>query len=287
MYSTRRLLKVGTCGFIFAALIGCAGSQPNPGPITQEILRPGYEVVYYPEIRTGANFDSAKKDLEDTTRYLHLYPNTCPPSALIVDKTTVYTDRLEMEWTNNCDGGTGVFILPNYRILNPKIVVEYRKILGGNIRHEINFPELVCLEFKTLASARLAADALLYLQHQERKAEAERENRLAVFESTAAQYRALAVKPAVSEEQRRFIVQANALAEQKNYGKAIEHYLKAIALDSTSYPAAYFNLALLSAQENKPLEAVFFMKQYLLLEPEAKDARGAQDKIYEWELMLK
>lgn len=28
------------------------------------------------------------------------------------------------------------------------------------------------------------------------------------------------------------------------------------------------------------------MKQYLLLEPEAKDARSAQDKIYEWELMI-
>lgn len=25
------------------------------------------------------------------------------------------------------------------------------------------------------------------------------------------------------------------------------------------------------------------MKKYLLLEPEASDARGAQDKIYEWE----
>jgi hypothetical protein len=28
------------------------------------------------------------------------------------------------------------------------------------------------------------------------------------------------------------------------------------------------------------------MKHYLLLEPQAKDARSAQDKIYEWELML-
>jgi hypothetical protein len=28
------------------------------------------------------------------------------------------------------------------------------------------------------------------------------------------------------------------------------------------------------------------MKQYLTLEPDAKDARSAQDKIYEWELMM-
>jgi hypothetical protein len=27
------------------------------------------------------------------------------------------------------------------------------------------------------------------------------------------------------------------------------------------------------------------MKKYLLLEPDASDARGAQDKIYEWEIM--
>jgi tetratricopeptide (TPR) repeat protein len=108
-------------------------------------------------------------------------------------------------------------------------------------------------------------------------------SQLVLFEPIAAQYRALIVKPPVSEEQRKFIVQANLFNQQKMYIKAIELYKKALELDQTAYPAAYSNLALLSAQINDFQAAIFYMKKYLLLEPEALDARGAQDKIYEWE----
>ena len=44
-------------------------------------------------------------------------------------------------------------------------------------------------------------------------------------------------------------------------------------------------MALLSAQMQRFKPAIAYMKQYLLLAPDAKDARGGQDKIYEWELM--
>lgn len=106
------------------------------------------------------------------------------------------------------------------------------------------------------------------------------------FEPTAAEYRKLKVKPPVSEEQRKYIVQANSFNQQKSYVKAIELYKKAIELDQTAYPAAYSNLALLSAQIGKFDAAIYYMKKYLLLEPEAKEARSAQDKIYEWEAQI-
>jgi tetratricopeptide (TPR) repeat protein len=109
---------------------------------------------------------------------------------------------------------------------------------------------------------------------------------LALFEPLALQYRALTVKPAVSEAQRRYIVQANSFNQQKTYYKAIELYSKAVELDPTAYPAAYSNLALLSAQIGKYNTAIYQMKKYLLLEPESADARSAQDKIYEWEIMM-
>jgi len=48
----------------------------------------------------------------------------------------------------------------------------------------------------------------------------------------------------------------------------------------------YHNLALLHAQENDPVLAIFYMKHYLLLAPDAPDSRAAQDKIYEWEAMM-
>jgi len=106
------------------------------------------------------------------------------------------------------------------------------------------------------------------------------------FEQKALEYRAMKEKPPVSEEQRKLIVQANLFNQQKNYVKAIELYTKAIGVDQTAYPAGYSNLALLQAQINNFGAAIEYMKKYLLLEPEASDARSAQDKIYEWEAMI-
>ncbi|MGA2408498.1 MAG: tetratricopeptide repeat protein [Bacteroidales bacterium] len=128
------------------------------------------------------------------------------------------------------------------------------------------------------------ADDLFFIQYQLN--EKRYSSQLTLFEPIASQYRALKVKPPVSEEQRKYIVQANALNQQKMYDKAIELYNKANELDQTAYPAAYSNLALLSAQVHKFDAAIYYMKKYLLLEPDASDARSAQDKIYEWEIMM-
>jgi hypothetical protein len=43
---------------------------------------------------------------------------------------------------------------------------------------------------------------------------------------------------------------------------------------------------LLFAQVSNYDAAIFYMQEYLLLEPEAQDARAAQDKIYEWETLM-
>lgn len=136
-------------------------------------------------------------------------------------------------------------------------------------------------DLKKLEKLRLNL-ILIQKQLKEKRDEARR----LVFEQKAAEYRAMKVKPVVSEEQRKFIVQANAFNQQKMYTKAIELYFKAIEVDQTAYPAGYSNLALLLAQTNNFSAAIINMKKYLLLEPEAADARSAQDKIYEWEAMI-
>ena len=89
----------------------------------------------------------------------------------------------------------------------------------------------------------------------------------------------------MSEEQRKYVVQANAMTQRKDYARAVDLYLKALDVDPVAYPGAYFNLALLSARMQRYKTAIRYMKQYLLLAPDAKDARSAQDKIYEWEAM--
>jgi len=88
----------------------------------------------------------------------------------------------------------------------------------------------------------------------------------------------------VTEEQRMYIVQANALTEQKLYSDAIEQYYNALKINPISYPAMYYNMALLHAQLEHFGIAILNMKKYLLLAPDASDARTAQDKIYEWQL---
>ena len=133
------------------------------------------------------------------------------------------------------------------------------------------------------ADKQLHHDLALVSQQKERERYA---SQLIIFEPIAAEYRSLNVKPSIPEEQRKYIVQANGYNEQKMYDKAIELYKKAIEVNQTAYPAAYSNLSLLSAQLNRFNAAIYYMKKYLMLEPEASDARSAQDKIYLWETQI-
>lgn len=109
---------------------------------------------------------------------------------------------------------------------------------------------------------------------------------LDLFMPIAADYRSLTVKPPITEIQRERIIQANLFNQQRQYDKAIEYYIKAIEVDPTAYPSAYTNLALLSAQVRDFRAAIYYMKKYLMLEPDAEDARSCQDKIYEWKALL-
>ncbi len=112
------------------------------------------------------------------------------------------------------------------------------------------------------------------------------ENMLQKFKKEAEQYMTSGQKSSLSEEQRRLIVQANAANEEKEYISALRLYEKAMKINIFSYPQAYNNMALLAAQINDFAYAIFNIKKYLLLVPDAPDARAAQDKIYEWEYKL-
>lgn len=151
---------------------------------------------------------------------------------------------------------------------------EVLAVMFGGFKLQINGP----------GNNRKLVNELKFLFGENRKLE--QKSQFIVFEPLAAEYRSLKVKPPISEEQRKYIVQANSFNEKKSYSKAIELYLQAIGIDQTAYPAAYSNLALLYAQVEKYNEAIINMKKYLLLVPDATDARGAQDKIYEWEAGL-
>jgi tetratricopeptide (TPR) repeat protein len=126
-------------------------------------------------------------------------------------------------------------------------------------------------------------DLLYYMQfHYLKKFSIEELER---FKQIAANYQTLIDKPVLSEEQRKYIIQANALNDNKNYQSAIQYYNKALALNPISYPAGYYNLALIAGLDGNYDLAILNMKKYLLLLPNAQDAREAQDKIYGWEAL--
>ncbi|MBN1904677.1 MAG: tetratricopeptide repeat protein [Deltaproteobacteria bacterium] len=144
---------------------------------------------------------------------------------------------------------------------------------------------LISFHFDKPDTAYKLADMLFTIKSLDQKNKIKDEENLARFETLAADYRALSIKPSMSEGQRKVIVQANTLNQKKDYPGTIDLYLKAIELDPVSYPEAYFNLALLYAQIERYHKAIFHMKQYMMLVPQARDARSAQDKIYEWEIL--
>lgn len=152
----------------------------------------------------------------------------------------------------------------------------------GHYRYSMELQKTV-FSWDNLKTAQDFADAIAYLKNK-RQMKISKES-FEAFEPIAAQYRALKVKPPVSEEQRKYIVQANSMTQLKNYAEAIKLYDKAIEADQVN-PIVYYNQALLLAQIKRFDIAINRMKKYLMLSPEASDARSAQDKIYEWEILM-
>jgi tetratricopeptide (TPR) repeat protein len=112
-------------------------------------------------------------------------------------------------------------------------------------------------------------------------------NQLAEFKMKSSEYLSKEVKPDLSEEQRKFVVQANAASEEKKYALALEMYDKVFQINPYSYPQGYYNAALIAAQQQDFALAIFNMNKYIILSPNAEDTRKAQDKIYEWEMYIK
>jgi len=260
--------------------------------------------IYYPTLPPGiTTIEAAKEDLATLLKTpIRIY---CWDAGCIYgekDKASVFIPGIEKINYSKIDGRV-FFIearsLPVYsdRVDIPFYPLFFEDMLEPNFnlvveRYPpappfIELPSRISLSFSDYASEpakfQRIVDDLFFIQQALKK---QREEQLTLFASKAARYRALNVKPSISEEQRKYVVQANAFNQEQNYVKAIELFNKAIEVDPVSYPGAYFNMALLSAQLGKFNKAIFTMKQYLMLVPDAPDARGAQDKIYEWEAKI-
>jgi outer membrane lipoprotein-sorting protein len=128
-------------------------------------------------------------------------------------------------------------------------------------------------------SARRLADALSVLKNAAPHLAADEE---AHFQEAARNYRASATKPQLLEATRRFKVQAESAIGDKDFNAAADFYEQGLEI-SPWWPQGHFNRALVLAETGDYEIAIWEMKRYLALLPDAPDARAAQDKIYNWE----
>ncbi len=106
------------------------------------------------------------------------------------------------------------------------------------------------------------------------------------FQQKAAAWRALAVKPAISEEVRMHRLLAEHAVAEKQFSAAVEEYEAGLGINPT-WPEGHFNAALLSAELGYYSEAIWHMRAYLELLPNAPDAQDARDQMLLWQGELK
>ncbi len=102
------------------------------------------------------------------------------------------------------------------------------------------------------------------------------------FQQKAAAWRALPVKPALSENVRRERVLAENAFREKQLSSAVDHYEAGLKMNPL-WPEGQFNAALLYAELEDYNKAVWHMRAYLELVPDAPDAEGARDQLIIWQ----
>ncbi len=119
------------------------------------------------------------------------------------------------------------------------------------------------------------------LKRKAQRSGVEKEND-ARFQEAWRAYQTAPVKPEMPESARRFKVQAEDAVREKGFDVAADLYMQALNI-APLWPEGRFNRALVLGETGDYETAVREMKRYLLLVPNAANARTAQDKIYIWE----
>lgn len=89
----------------------------------------------------------------------------------------------------------------------------------------------------------------------------------------------------VPEEARKYRLRGDVLTEEGNFKEAAEQYRKAV--QAAPYIAKlHYNTALVYGEIKRYPQAIRYMKTYLLLAPEAPNARAVKDQIYKWEFRM-
>lgn len=154
--------------------------------------------------------------------------------------------------------------------------------LGGCAIGSNNREKMIIWGGDSNQNADRFADALFILAHSPSPDPAQDPD----FQKVVQQHRAVAGRSAVSEEVRAHRVAAEAAVKEKRFEDAVNEYGEALKV-APGWPQGHFNRGLILAEVGAYGAAGREMKRYLLLEPDAENARQVQDKIYEWQAKVK
>jgi hypothetical protein len=135
-------------------------------------------------------------------------------------------------------------------------------------------------EVEDMDTYKKIADALFVLKNNSSADHEATEE--ADFDKAINDHRKATSKEAFPEAARKFKVQAEDALNDKKFEDAADFYAEALKL-APWWPEGHFNRALVLAESGNYEIAIREMKRYLIIVPNASDARAAQDKIYDWE----
>jgi tetratricopeptide (TPR) repeat protein len=134
-------------------------------------------------------------------------------------------------------------------------------------------------KWESREDAEIFADALARLADAARHSPVDDS---AAFAEKAAAWRALTPKPGLSPDADRERILAEAAFREKKPEVAFSHFERALAIEPC-WPDGNFNAALLAGELGVYEDALRYMRRYLMLVPDSKDAAGAREKIIVWE----
>lgn len=138
----------------------------------------------------------------------------------------------------------------------------------------LNHPQL---QWPDIATAQNFADAfnrLLYASY--------RDEEYVAFRAAAQAWRDNPVKPPLGSEADRHRILAENAIKEKDLASAIGHFESALEVQPM-WPAGWFNLALIYAEQKSYADAADRMKHYLELVPNAPDANDARAQMIIWD----